>query len=110
MDQSKNKLRQLVKLLFNIVILIGTQQAAAQSLTTPQNSQFDFWIGKWDLYADGNKFGESKVDTVLDDHAIQENFDEFPPDPYHSISFTTYNQDTKKWEQTLVDNKGHHSF
>ena len=41
---------------------------------------------------------------------MQEDFVEFPPDPFHGLNWTTYNHDTKKWEQTMVDNRGHSFF
>jgi hypothetical protein len=97
-------------LLIIISLVFVGQQVSAQLAKNPENSQLDFWKGKWDLYSNGSQFGVSNVDTVLDGYAIQEDFVEFPPDPFHGMSWTTYNSDTKKWEQTMVDNQGHHSF
>jgi hypothetical protein len=94
-------------LLFSFVSFAHSQ--SSDSIQLP-GSQFNFLIGHWDLYSNGSKFGESNVDTILDNYAIEEDFLEFPPDPFHSINITTYNPDTKNWEQTMVDNMGHHSF
>jgi hypothetical protein len=86
------------------------QNISAQLSKTAQSAQFNFWVGKWELFSNGSKFGESTVDTLLDNFVIQEDFVEYPPDPFHGINLTTYNADSNKWEQTMVDNQGHHSF
>jgi hypothetical protein len=88
-------------------MLVQGNMALAQN---ERNTQFDFWIGKWDLYSEGSMMGTNTVDTILEGNAIEENFVEFPPDPFHGKSWTTFNAVTQKWEQTTVDNKGHHSF
>ena len=106
----KYTLKKKTGLLLIITLVFIGQQVSAQLLKTPENSQLDFWKGKWDLYSNGSQFGVSNVDTVLDGYAIQEDFVEFPPDPFHGMSWTTYNTDIKKWEQTAVDNQGHHSL
>lgn len=110
MKKSKHKHIQLMKIAFSIILLCSFHHVSAQLSKSTETSQFNFWIGKWDLFTNGSKFGESKVDTLLDGYAIQEDFLEFPPDPFHSINLTTYNKDSKKWEQTMVDNQGNHSF
>jgi hypothetical protein len=102
--------KKIIRHVLVIMLLFIFQHASAQLSKNDENSQFDFWMGKWDLYSNGSLFGESMVDTLLDGHVIQEDFVEFPPDPFHGISWTTYNPDTKKWEQTMVDNQGHHSL
>ena len=93
-----------------ITMLLAFQTVSAQLSKDEETSQFNFWIGKWDLYTGSSQFGESTVDTLLDGYCIQENFIEFPPDPFHGMSWTTFNAETKKWEQTMIDNQGHHSF
>ena len=98
------------RIIFSLVFFMTSHIGFAQLSRTKESAQFNFWIGKWELFTNGSKMGESKVDTLLDSYVIQEDFLEFPPDPFHGVSLTTYNVDTKKWEQTMVDNQGHHSF
>lgn len=107
MNKKNYFIKQAIKLSFLLIPLCAFQNISAQLSKT---TQFNFWIGKWDLFSNGSKFGESKVDTQLDNFVIQEDFVEYPPDPFHGINLTTYNDDSKKWEQTMVDNQGHHSF
>lgn len=101
---------KIIKSVVLLCMLFSYTCVSAQLSKSEEGNQFNFWIGNWDLFANGSKFGESKVDTLLDGFAIQEDFLEFPPDPFHSINITTYNTDAKQWEQTMVDNMGHHSF
>jgi hypothetical protein len=93
-----------------IVMLFAFQSLCAQLSKNAETSQINFWLGKWDLFTNGSQFGESTVDTLLDGFAIQEDFVEFPPDPFHGISLTTFSAETKKLGQTMVDNQGHHSL
>ena len=101
---------QMIKLFIAVILTLCSENSLAQLSKHEEGSRFNFWIGKWELFTNGSKMGESKVDTLLDGYVIQEDFLEFPPDPFHGISLTTYNADSKKWEQTTVDNQGHHSF
>jgi len=99
------------KQIFSIIAMVFAFQSLFGQLSKSAESfQINFWIGKWDLFTNGSQFGESTVDTLLDGYAIREDFVEFPPDPFHGISLTTFNSETKKWEQTMVDNQGHHSL
>ncbi len=110
MNKTKLRYKRILQIVFLIIMLNSALNVSAQLSKNQETSQFNFWIGKWDLYANGSKFGESKADTLLDGFAIQEDFLEFPPEPFHSINTTTYNSEAKQWEQTMVDNMGHHSF
>jgi hypothetical protein len=110
MIKIKCGIKGTIKLSFFLLLLCPFQNISAQLSKNAESSQFNFWVGKWELFSNGSKFGESKVDTLLDNFVIEEDFVEYPPDPFHGISLTTYNEDTKKWEQTMVDNQGHHSF
>ena len=70
----------------------------------------NFMIGKWDLFTDGSLIGNSSVDTILDNHVIEETFVELPPEPFIGKSWITYNERLGQFEMTQVDNQGNHSF
>ncbi len=93
-----------------ILMSVGHFSHAQTTDLPPEASQFDFWIGNWNMYVNDSLFGTNSVSKVLDGYAIEDDFIEFPPDPFHGKSLSSYNADTKKWEQTMVDNKGHHSL
>jgi tetratricopeptide (TPR) repeat protein len=74
----------------------------------PLNRQFDFWIGEWDVVtADGaNPAGSSKIELILGDCVIQENWTSAGNIGYQGKSFNIYNADLNRWEQFWNDNAG----
>jgi len=76
-------------------------------LYLPEMRQFDFWIGRWNVQsANGQFVGESKIEKILDDCVILENWTSAAPNRYAGKSFNLYNTSTGKWMQTWVDDKG----
>lgn len=71
----------------------------------PEMRQFDFWIGEWDvLTTQGIQAGTSKIDLILGDCVILENWtDRFGS---QGKSFNKYNTANKIWEQFWVDEQG----
>ena len=68
----------------------------------PEN-QFDFWLGEWEAtWGEGEK-GTNRVERILDDKIIQENFS--APD-LKGMSVSSYDSERKLWCQTWVDNNG----
>jgi tetratricopeptide (TPR) repeat protein len=74
----------------------------------PLNRQFDFWIGEWDVVgADGSSpAGASKIELILGDCVIQENWTSAGNIGYEGKSYNTYNPDLHRWEQFWNDNAG----
>lgn len=69
--------------------------------------QFDFWIGEWDVKnMQGQPAGKSKIELMLGDCIIFENWTSALPNVYSGKSFNLYNSVTRKWMQTWVDDKG----
>jgi len=66
-------------------------------------TQFDFWLGEWDVTwgEDGN--GTNRIERILDGKIIQENF--IAPD-LHGMSVSSYDPERQLWCQTWVDNNG----
>jgi tetratricopeptide (TPR) repeat protein len=73
-----------------------------------QNRQFDFWIGEWDVVtADASSpAGSSKIELILGDCVIQENWKSAGNIGYEGKSYNTYNPDLHRWEQFWADNGG----
>jgi len=72
-----------------------------------QSRQFDFWIGEWDVKSPtGQPAGKSKIELLLGECVIYENWTSAAPQNYAGKSFNLYNSGTGKWMQTWVDDKG----
>jgi len=67
--------------------------------------EFSFWIGEWNVYTTaGNKAGESKIEKILNDCVILENWTN--SSGRKGKSFNVINNNTGNWEQTWVDDSG----
>jgi tetratricopeptide (TPR) repeat protein len=75
--------------------------------STPENRQFDFWVGDWDVVAteDGVPAGVSHIERTIGDCVIWENWSSLNS-AYSGKSYNTYNSNLKRWEQFWVDNVG----
>ena len=71
----------------------------------PAFSQFDFWVGDWDVAstADGVARGTSHVSKEMGGCVVWENWTS-AGSPYFGKSYNTYNVNLKRWEQYWVDN------
>jgi tetratricopeptide (TPR) repeat protein len=74
----------------------------------PLNRQFDFWVGEWEVVtADGaNPAGSSRIELILGDCVIQENWTSGGNTGYEGKSYNIYNPDLHRWEQFWNDNAG----
>jgi len=71
-------------------------------------TQFDFWIGDWDLtWADGGR-ARNRVRSVLGGRVILEEFDASPADDLQGMSVSVYDPALGRWQQTWVDNTGNY--
>ena len=78
---------------------------------TAENRQFDFWIGEWSVQTTqgGVPAGESKIELILGDCVIQENW-QSNGNSYSGKSYNMYNAALKRWEQYWVDNSAGNIF
>jgi tetratricopeptide (TPR) repeat protein len=78
---------------------------------TPENRQFDFWLGEWNVETTqgGVPAGQSKIELILGDCVIQENW-QSDGNPYSGKSYNVYNAALKRWEQFWVDNSAGNIF
>jgi hypothetical protein len=66
-------------------------------------TQFDFWLGKWEASWGNDGKGTNHVERILDGKVVHEDFR--APD-LHGISVSSYDPERKLWCQTWVDNTG----
>jgi hypothetical protein len=69
--------------------------------------QFDFWIGKWDVYKYGTETlaGKSNIESIIDSVGILENYTN-ASGKYTGKSLNKYNPSKQRWEQYWIDNSG----
>jgi tetratricopeptide (TPR) repeat protein len=79
--------------------------------STPENRQFDFWLGEWNVETTqgGVPAGQSKIELILGDCVIQENW-QSDGNPYSGKSYNIYDTALKRWEQFWVDNSAGNIF
>lgn len=87
------------------------QSSPANSCTLPQQKQFEFWLGEWDLTWPGEKAGEiahgtNSIKRIMDGCVVQENFSGADSMPLRGTSVSVFDARAGKWKQTWVDNQG----
>jgi len=72
----------------------------------PEASQFDFWIGEWDVTTpDGKPAGQSLIQSINRGRALLENWSS-GGGKFQGKSLNAYDATTKKWKQFWVDTSG----
>ena len=81
------------------------QNPTALPCTTPEASQFDFWIGSWTATWADTLHGTNTIEKKFGNCTVHENFYD-PNNNYHGESWSVYNPASKLWNQTWVDDQG----
>jgi hypothetical protein len=103
---------------FAALVLLGASQAststpaaaapppsAAAVCTTPEHRQFDFWVGRWDVYGPKGKLqGHSLIEKLYGGCGIRENW--MPAGNPGGGSLNIYVPEEKHWEQFWIDSQG----
>ena len=78
---------------------LGADRTLPRGCTLPEFRRFDFWIGRWDVYAPGPTFaGTNVVERELDGCVIEENWNSGA----RGRSINTYDASDGKWHQHWV--------
>ncbi|MFN8336990.1 MAG: tetratricopeptide repeat protein [Cyclobacteriaceae bacterium] len=87
-------------------IVTKVQINAMPCLALPDYRQLDFWIGEWNVIDTntGKMAGNSKIELILDNCVIQENWQ--PVAGFAAKSFSLFDAATGKWKQTYVTGDG----
>lgn len=67
-------------------------------------SQFDFWLGQWRVFANGQLAGVNHISKDLNNCVIREHYT--TPKGYEGRSLNIYDASRNLWHQTWVDNSG----
>ena len=97
--------RWILLILFGLVYHAAIAQNLSRSCNSPGCSQFDFWLGDWNLTWGDTSKGTNSVMKILDGCVINENFND-PASQYRGMSWSKYDSAKATWKQTWVDNQG----
>lgn len=78
---------------------------APKPCSAEECSQFDFWLGDWDLTHSDTVHATNLITKEMDGCVVHEHFND-PSNNYRGESWSMYSPALKKWQQTWVDNQG----
>lgn len=87
--------------------LASAQQNAQQGpppCSSDSASQFDFWLGSWEVRANGQLAGHNTITREIGGCVLHERYR--TPQGYEGESFNIYDASRGVWHQTWVDNGG----
>ncbi len=70
----------------------------------PQTREFDFWVGEWEVFANGTLTGSSRIEALPGGCLIVENYVNTAGYAGRSLNF--WDPQLGKWRQIWVDNSG----
>lgn len=88
----------------------GGDMAAAENTSIaaacdfPEARQFDFWIGEWEVTANGKVAGSNTITRIVGGCALQENW--IGAGGSRGTSLNYYMPDAGKWRQVWVSDQG----
>lgn len=109
--------RQLLPLLFAVAVAVSSVPAEPQPSTAPgqprrgpppappESTQFDFWVGAWNVYNPaGVKVGENVIEKISSNWGLLENWTNANGVPGKSLN--SYNITKQMWQQFWVGSGG----
>jgi hypothetical protein len=82
-----------------------TAPAPARPCAAPEHRQFDFWIGRWDVYLpDGSRAGENVIESVSGGCALLESWS--GRGGFSGKSLNHFDRAGGKWHQVWIDSSG----
>ncbi len=90
---------------FFIATFCSAQSNSQKPCSFPEASQFDFWVGDWNLTRSDSLHGTNRIEKLYGNCIVHENFTD-PLLNYLGQSWSVYNPNYKEWQQTWIDNQG----
>lgn len=79
---------------------------AQPACSTPQHSEFDFWLGNWEVrLQDGTLAGQNTITKEAGNCVLRESWESAKGD-FTGSSLNFYDPETDRWEQLWVDSSG----
>ena len=99
--------RRLLAAISLMVLSTGSvwcQDQAQDPCSSPKSHQFDFWIGDWDVTAQGNTAGINRIHPIANGCVLLEQWEGAAG--VHGASMNFYNPTTGQWHQFWVWQNG----
>jgi len=81
------------------------QAPAGRACEAAEHRQFDFWVGRWDVYGPkGKKAGENRIEVIAEGCALLEQWT--GSGGFSGKSLNIYDAADRRWHQTWVDSGG----
>ena len=87
-----------------LFFLSASAQNNQPPCSLPEASQFDFWLGDWNLTYNDTLHATNHIEKIMGGCTVQENFND-PNMHYSGKSWSVYSKNYKMWQQTWVDNE-----
>ena len=89
----------------------ASQKTELPPCAEPQQKQFDFWVGEWELtWPDSSPskigHGTNSIKRTLDGCVVQESFSGGESMHLRGTSVSVFDTNSGHWKQTWVDNEG----
>jgi len=95
----------IAAMFFTLAAPAAGQDAAQQSPCEAQECrQFDFWLGDWNVVANGNQVGTNLITSILGGCAVQEDWTGAKGSVGRSLNY--YSAADGQWHQVWVGNDG----
>jgi hypothetical protein len=89
----------------SLAVLAGSSSAQSPALgcKLPEHRQFDFWVGRWDVFPTGQDrlVARSLIENLYGGCVIRENW--MPLSGTEGGSLSTYDPEDKRWHQVWMD-------
>ena len=80
-----------------MALLGGVAPASDRCADAVKSHQFDFWIGEWEVTANGVVAGYNRIEPIMDGCALQENWQSV--DGTSGVSLNYYDPRDDQWHQ-----------
>ncbi len=97
--------RVAVRALMALALLSLPLLAIAQPCAEPESAQFDFWVGRWEVYAQGKLAGHNTISRIHGGCTLLEEYSA-AGSAYEGRSFNYYDPTDEQWQQAKKDTIG----
>ena len=88
-----------------LALTTTAQQQQQPPCAQPEARQFDFWVGDWEVHANGKLAGRNHISRIHGDCTVLEEYTA-ASSAYEGKSFNFYDPTDGLWHQVWVDNSG----